>query len=80
MLTDFLSVVYPKRLPTRRVGSRGAIAPLKPTKVTLFTMILFNSENSTRDTRPFCRPLFCHSSVVKYLSYSSELDLTTTYY
>ena len=29
MLTDFLSVVYPKRLPTRRVGSRGAIAPPK---------------------------------------------------
>jgi len=21
-----------------------------------------------RDTRPFCRPLFCHSSVVKYTS------------
>jgi len=34
----------------------------------LFTMILYNSENSIRDIRPFCRPLFCHSSVVKYTS------------
>jgi len=39
-------------------------------------MILYNSENSIRDTRPFCRPLVCLSSIVKYsllhLSYSSE--------
>jgi len=39
-------------------------------------MILYNSENIIRDIRPFYRPLFCHSSVVKYtvrhLSYSSE--------
>jgi len=41
---------------------------LKPTKVTSFTMILCNSENSIRDIRPFCRKLFCHSSVVKYIS------------
>jgi len=41
---------------------------LKPKKVTLFTIILYNSENSIHDTRPFCRPLFCHSSVVKYTS------------
>jgi len=27
-------------------------------------MILYNSENNIRDIRPFCRPLFCHSSVV----------------
>jgi len=47
-------------------GAVGAIAPLKPTKVTFFTMILFNSENNIRDVRPFCRPLFCHSRVVKY--------------
>ena len=38
----------------------------KPTNVTLFTMIFYNSENSVRDLRPFCRPLFCHSSVLKY--------------
>jgi len=31
-------------------------------------MIFYNSENSIRDIRPFCRPLFCHSSVVKYTS------------
>jgi len=46
-------------------GAFGAIAPSKPTKVTLFTMILHNSENSIRDIRPFCRLLFCHSSVLK---------------
>jgi len=54
--------------PLARGASRGEIAPLKPTKVTLFTMILRNSEKSIRDIRPFCRPLFCHSSVVKYAS------------
>jgi len=42
-----------------------AIAPLKPAKVTLFTIILYIPENNIRDIRPFCRPLFCHSSVVK---------------
>ena len=31
-------------------------------------MIFFNSENSIRVIRPFCRPLFCHSSFVKYKS------------
>jgi len=53
-----------------RGGSRGqlkVIAPLlKPTKDTLFAMILYNSENSIRDVRTFCCPLFRHSSVVKY--------------
>jgi len=57
------------------------IAPLKPTKVTLITMILYTLENSIRDIRPFCRPLFCHSSVVKYTSSLAEAeplwDLTT---
>ena len=50
-------------------GAVGAIAPLKPTKVTLFTMIFYNTENNIRDISPFCSPLFCHSSVVKYTSY-----------
>jgi len=31
-------------------------------------MILYNSENSMRGIKPFHRPLFCHSSVVKYSS------------
>jgi len=46
----------------------GVIAPtpLKPTKVTLYATILHNSENSIRDIRSFCRPMFCHSSIVKY--------------
>jgi len=50
-----------------RVGSRreiGAISPLKPAKVTLFTIILCISENNIRDSRPFSHPLFCRSSVV----------------
>jgi len=37
------------RIQGRRLGS----SPLNPTKVTLFTMILHNSENSNRDIRPF---------------------------
>jgi len=45
-------------------GAIGAIAPLKPAKVTLFTMILYNSENNIRDIRPFCRPLFGHITAV----------------
>ena len=40
-----------------------------------FTMILYNSENSIRDIRQFCRPLFRHSRVVKYNS--SLLQLWT---
>jgi len=37
-------------------------------------MIFYNSENSIRDMRQFCRPSFSHSSAVKYTSpfYSSE--------
>jgi len=50
-----------------RGGSRGGSHLLKPTKATLFTMILYNSENRIR-VRPFCRPLFCQSSAVKYAS------------
>jgi len=67
-------------------GTRGRSLPLKPTKVTLLNIILYNLENNilkpipnisfgqcsiylfVRDMRPFCRPLFCHSSVVKYVS------------
>jgi len=52
-----------------RGGSRrGRSPPLKLTKVTLFTMIFYHPDNGIRDIRPFCRPLFCHSSVVKYTS------------
>jgi len=46
----------------------GAIAPQKPTKIALFTAILYISEDSICDIRLFFRPLFCHSSVVKYTS------------
>jgi len=37
---------------------------LKPAKVTLFTMIFCNPENSIRDIRPFYLPLFRHNSVM----------------
>jgi len=47
----------------------GDRPPPKTYKLTLFTIIVYNSENSIRNTRPFCRPLFCHSSVVKCTSY-----------
>jgi len=48
-----------------RGGSKGGdYPPLKPKKVTLFTMISYNSEKSIRDIWPFCRPLFCHSGEV----------------
>jgi len=42
-------------MPAIRVGSRGAIGaidPLKPTKVTPFTVILYNSENNISKTLP----------------------------
>ena len=42
--------------------------PLKLTKVTVFTMILYNSENSICDIKQFFRPLFRHSRVVKYFA------------
>jgi len=34
-------------------GTIGAITHLKPMKVTLFTVILYKSENSIHDIRPF---------------------------
>jgi len=46
----------------------------KPTKGTLFTMILCNSEKSIRDIRPFCRPSFVRAVLwsILHLSYSGE--------
>jgi len=44
------------------------IAPPKTYKLTLFTMTVYDSENSIRNTKPFCHPLFCHRSVVNYTS------------
>jgi len=38
-------------------------------EVILFTIILYNSENSIRDVSTFYLPLFCHTSVVKYTSF-----------
>jgi len=50
-------------------GGRFGRSPLlKPMKVTFFTMILYNLENSICDFKPFCSPLFCYSNDVKYTS------------
>jgi len=47
--------------------TRGRLSPPPPKiyESNFFTMILYNSENSIRDVRPFCHPLFRHSRVVK---------------
>jgi len=50
------------------VAAIGAIALSKPTKVTLFTIILDNLENKIRYEKSFCHPLFCLSITVKYIS------------
>jgi len=48
---------------------RRSPSPLKSTKLTLLTKIFcYLANNSIPDIRQFCRPLFCHSSVVKYTS------------
>ena len=68
----YIPANVPDCTPTPRGGSKwgrlGRSSPLKPAKVTLITMILNNSENVIRDIRPFCRDLFCHSSIVKCTS------------
>ena len=45
-------------------GRLGRSPLLKRTKVSFFTMIRYNSENSITYIRLFCHPVFCHSSVV----------------
>ena len=62
-----------KTIGVCRVSRQGRIQggdrpPPKIYKLTLFTMIAYNSENNIRNARPFCHPLFCHSSVVKCTS------------
>jgi len=67
---------YVKTMGVRRGVKTGAkpgwaiegIAFPNTYELTLFTMIVYNSENSIRNTKLFCRPLFCHRSVVKYTS------------
>jgi len=58
--------------------------PLKPTKITLFTMMLYNLESSIRDIRTLCRPLFVTAVLwsIVHPSYRSEglWDLTTQFY
>jgi len=53
-------------MASRRAGSRGGrlgrSPPLKPTKESFFSVILYNSANSICDIRP----MFCHSKVMKY--------------
>jgi len=49
-------------------GGGGRSTLLKTTKVTLFTVILYNFEKRIRNLRQFSHPLFWHSNVVKYSS------------
>jgi len=52
-----------------RDGSRGGGDRLHKTYKSNFSRHdFYNSENNIRDINPFCRPLFCNSSVVKYTS------------
>ena len=48
-------------------GQLGQLPHAKTTIVTLFTTILYNSENSICDRSPFFRPRFCHSSFYEVL-------------
>jgi len=48
-----------------KTGAIEAIATPKTYELALYTMIVYNSENSIGNTKPFCHPLFCHRSVVK---------------
>jgi len=67
---------YVKAMGVRRGVKTGAkpggaiegIALPKTYELTLFTMIVCNSENSIRNAGLFCHPVFCHRSVVKYTS------------
>jgi len=55
----------PQRCQNRGESRRGDRSP-KTYELGLFTMIMYNSENSIRNTRPFCQLLFCYSSVVTW--------------
>jgi len=57
----------PQGCQNRGESKRGDRSP-KPYELILFTTIVYDSENSICNTRPFCHPLFCHRSVVKYTS------------
>jgi len=56
-----------KNVLTKKGGE--AIVPLKPTKVTLLSMILYYSENSIHDLRPFCRPFLSQQCCDVYFIY-----------
>jgi len=56
-----LSLVFIISTMQRRIQGRRRSSPLKPAKVTLFTIILQHSEKNIRDIGPFCRPLFFQS-------------------
>jgi len=67
LFNDLLRLLYPAYAGADP-GGGGRSPPLKPTKVTLFTMILYNSEtNIVRDIRPFL-PSNGLSRSVKYTS------------
>ena len=55
---------------------QGAITPLKPTRVNIFAMILYNWQNSIRDLRPFCCPFVLSQQCCKVLFISHGVILT----
>ena len=65
-----------------RGGCRGQRSPpLKPAQVTLFTMILYNSENNIRDIRPFVWSQHCcEVCFISLIVGKSLWDLTTKYF
>ena len=64
-----------------RIQGGGRSPHLKPTKVTLFTITLYDSENSIRDIRPFSIHCFVTTVLwsILHLSYSSELIMRLVY-
>ena len=51
-----------------RGGAIGAIAPPTTYESNFIHNDFCSLENNIPDIRPFCRPLFCHSSVVNFTS------------
>jgi len=55
-------------LPETGVDPGGGISPPKTYETNFIHHGITIRKNRFRDIRPFCRLLFCHSSVVKYTS------------
>jgi len=72
MLAVLFSYIRRTAEGIQKGGDWGDHPPIKPKKITLFTISLCNLENNIRDIRPFHRSLFWHCSFVKYTSSLSQ--------